>query len=105
MQTQPKAGGVYSLTADHLSVPSKLFLQWGSDVIQSILLMTWIIILPAVRTGSSIDYEIFCTMSPMLIASVSKILPALAEYEAPSFEGMKNVFLPPVDEKMERNGS
>lgn len=34
--------------------------------------------------------------APMLIGSVSKILPALTEYEAPFFEGLKNIFIPPV---------
>ncbi len=34
--------------------------------------------------------------APMLIATVSKILPALAQYEAPFFEGLKLIYIQPV---------
>lgn len=34
--------------------------------------------------------------APMLIASVSRLLPAITEYKAPFFEGMKKIHLPPV---------
>lgn len=34
--------------------------------------------------------------APMMISSVSKILPALTEYEAPFFEGLKNIYLNPI---------
>ena len=35
--------------------------------------------------------------APMLIGTVSKIVPAMTEYKAPFFEGLKNIFIPPVD--------
>lgn len=34
--------------------------------------------------------------APMMISSVTKILPALTEYEAPFFEGLKNIYLNPI---------
>ena len=34
--------------------------------------------------------------APMLIGSVSKVMPALVEYKAPFFEGLKNVYVYPV---------
>lgn len=34
--------------------------------------------------------------APMLIASVSRLLPAITEYKAPFFEGMKRIHLPPI---------
>lgn len=34
--------------------------------------------------------------APMMIATANKVLPALAEYNAPFFEGLKNVHIPPV---------
>lgn len=34
--------------------------------------------------------------APMMIASVSKLIPALTEYKAPFFEGMKKIHLPPI---------
>lgn len=34
--------------------------------------------------------------APMMIASVSKILPAFTQYEAPFFEGLKDVFINPI---------
>lgn len=36
--------------------------------------------------------------APMMIASVSKLVPALTEYKAPFFEGLKKVHLPPITE-------
>lgn len=36
--------------------------------------------------------------APMMIASMSRIIPAISEYEAPFFEGLKIVYLPPVTE-------
>ena len=36
--------------------------------------------------------------APMLIASVSKLVPALTEYRAPFFEGLKKIHLPPINE-------
>lgn len=36
--------------------------------------------------------------APMLIASVSKLVPALTEYKAPFFEGLKKIHLPPINE-------
>lgn len=33
---------------------------------------------------------------PMMIASLSKVMPAIAEYEAPFFEGLKNIYIPPL---------
>lgn len=36
--------------------------------------------------------------SPMMIASMSRVIPAISEYEAPFFEGLKIVYLPPVTE-------
>lgn len=36
--------------------------------------------------------------APMLVATAEKVLPALAEYGAPFFEGTKSVFIPPVSE-------
>lgn len=35
--------------------------------------------------------------APMLIGTVSKIMPAFTEYEAPFFEGLKNQYVSPVD--------
>lgn len=37
--------------------------------------------------------------APMLIASVSKLLPAITEYKAPFFEGMKRIHLPPITDE------
>lgn len=37
--------------------------------------------------------------APMLIASVSKLVPALTEYKAPFFEGLKKIHLPPINEE------
>lgn len=34
--------------------------------------------------------------APMMIGSVSKVLPALTEYEAPFFEGLKIIYMPPI---------
>lgn len=34
--------------------------------------------------------------APMLIACVSRLLPAITEYKAPFFEGMKKIHLPPI---------
>ena len=34
--------------------------------------------------------------APMMIASVSKLIPALTEYKAPFFEGLKKIHLPPI---------
>lgn len=34
--------------------------------------------------------------APMMIASVSKLVPALTEYKAPFFEGLKKIHLPPI---------
>ena len=34
--------------------------------------------------------------APMIIGTVSKVLPALIEYEAPFFEGLKNVYIFPI---------
>lgn len=34
--------------------------------------------------------------APMMIASVSKLIPALTEYKAPFFEGMKKIHLSPI---------
>lgn len=34
--------------------------------------------------------------APMMIASVSKLVPALTEYKAPFFEGFKKIHLPPI---------
>lgn len=34
--------------------------------------------------------------APMMISTVSKILPALTEYEAPFFEGLKNIYIDPI---------
>lgn len=34
--------------------------------------------------------------APMMISTVSKVLPALTDYEAPFFEGLKNVYIEPV---------
>lgn len=34
--------------------------------------------------------------APMLIASVSKLFPAITEYKAPFFEGFKKIHLPPI---------
>lgn len=36
--------------------------------------------------------------APMMIASASKVVPALFEYEAPFFEGLKKMYLNPVSE-------
>lgn len=35
--------------------------------------------------------------APMLIGTVSKIPPALTEYDAPFFEGLKNLYVGPID--------
>lgn len=37
--------------------------------------------------------------APMMIASIRKILPALTDYDAPFFEGMKNIYLSPISSK------
>lgn len=37
--------------------------------------------------------------APMLIASISKIIPALAEYSAPFFDGFKKVYLNPISKE------
>ena len=34
--------------------------------------------------------------APMMIANVSKLIPALTEYKAPFFEGLKKIHLPPI---------
>lgn len=34
--------------------------------------------------------------APMMIGTISKVLPALTEYEAPFFEGVKNTYIHPV---------
>lgn len=34
--------------------------------------------------------------APMMISTISKVLPAISEYEAPFFEGLKNVYIPPI---------
>ena len=34
--------------------------------------------------------------APMMIASVCKLIPALTEYKAPFFEGLKKIHLPPI---------
>ncbi|MDE5878394.1 MAG: ATP-binding protein [Muribaculaceae bacterium] len=34
--------------------------------------------------------------APMMIGTISKVLPALTEYEAPFFEGLKNTYIYPV---------
>jgi hypothetical protein len=34
--------------------------------------------------------------APMMIAGVSKLIPALTEYKAPFFEGLKKIHLPPI---------
>lgn len=36
--------------------------------------------------------------APMLIACVSKVLPALTDYEAPFFEGMRHLYINPVSQ-------
>lgn len=36
--------------------------------------------------------------APMMIAGVSKLIPALTEYKAPFFEGLKKIHLPPITE-------
>lgn len=36
--------------------------------------------------------------APMMIACVSKLVPALTEYKAPFFEGLKKIHLPPITE-------
>lgn len=37
--------------------------------------------------------------APMMIASVSKLIPALTEYKAPFFEGLKKIHLPPITDE------
>ena len=41
--------------------------------------------------------------APMFIGTVSKVLPALTDYEAPFFEGMKHVYINPVSDKIVRH--
>lgn len=75
------------------------------------------IISPCGKTGGSIvfvdDFDFYMTRcdyeeqyrlrrflneenAPMLIATVSKVLPAMTDYRAPFFEGLKNFHIPPV---------
>lgn len=37
--------------------------------------------------------------APMMIVTINKILPAISEYEAPFFEGLKNIYINPISKE------